>query len=75
MTKTLSFNQVNFHFFSKQSFSDEKYLNAWSLKGNRLKAKEWLEFQIANQGKFYNEHLKNTLDSMQELILHILAIL
>lgn len=64
-----------FIFFSIQSFSDEKYLNAWSLKGSRLNAKEWLEFQIANQGKFYNEHLKNTLDSMQELILHIPAIL
>ena len=67
MTKTLSANQLHFYFFSIQSFSDEKYLNAWSLKGSRLNAKEWLEFQMANQGKFYNEHLKNTLDSMQEL--------
>ncbi|CUU40060.1 hypothetical protein [Helicobacter typhlonius] len=75
MTKTLSANQLHFYFFSIQSFSDEKYLNAWSLKGSRLNAKEWLEFQMANQGKFYNEHLKNTLDSMQGLILHIPAIL
>ncbi|TLD79758.1 hypothetical protein LS70_009625 [Helicobacter sp. MIT 11-5569] len=63
-------NQVHFHFFSKKSFSDEKYLNAWSLKGNRLNAKEWFEFKQANKGNFYNEHLKNTLNAMQELNTH-----
>lgn len=67
MEKNLSFNQVNFHFFSTESFSDEKYLNAWSLKGSRLNAKEWFAFKHENKGKFYNEHLKNTLESMQNI--------
>ncbi|EAJ6685238.1 hypothetical protein E6R55_08355, partial [Campylobacter coli] len=55
------------HLFSTKTFSDEKYLNAWSLKGNRLNLQEWLEFKKANENNFYNKHLENTLKAMQEL--------
>ncbi|EAJ4628848.1 hypothetical protein [Campylobacter coli] len=67
MKQTLSANQVSFHLFSTKTFSDEKYLNAWSLKGNRLNLQEWLEFKKANENNFYNKHLENTLKAMQEL--------
>ncbi|TXE79365.1 hypothetical protein FPD46_06885, partial [Campylobacter peloridis] len=50
-----------------KTFSDEKYLNAWSLKGNRLNLQEWLSFKKANENNFYNKHLENTLKAMQEL--------
>ncbi|MFY4691595.1 hypothetical protein ACOTVD_11260, partial [Campylobacter jejuni] len=67
MKQTLSANQVSFHLLSKKTFSDEKYLNAWSLKGNRLNLQEWLSFKKANENNFYNKHLENTLKAMQEL--------
>lgn len=67
MKQTLSANQVSFYLFSTKTFSDEKYLNAWSLKGNRLNAKDWFEFKKANENNFYNKHLENTLKAMQEL--------
>lgn len=67
MKQTLSANQVSFHLLSKKTFSDEKYLNAWSLKGNRLNLQEWLDFKKANENNFYNKHLENTLKAMQEL--------
>ncbi|EKK0865517.1 hypothetical protein AB5F78_001777, partial [Campylobacter coli] len=66
-TQNISANQVSFHLFSTKTFSDEKYLNAWSLKGNRLNLQEWLEFKKANENNFYNKHLENTLKAMQEL--------
>ncbi|EGS7071362.1 hypothetical protein I4S70_001737, partial [Campylobacter coli] len=65
-TQNISANQVSFHLFSTKTFSDEKYLNAWSLKGNRLNLQEWLEFKKANENNFYNKHLENTLKAMQE---------
>ncbi|HIC7021378.1 TPA: hypothetical protein ACW347_001442 [Campylobacter jejuni] len=43
MKQTLSSNRVSFYLFSTKTFSDEKYLNAWSLKGERLNAKDWFE--------------------------------
>lgn len=67
MKQTLSANQVSFHLLSKKTFSDEKYLNAWSLKGNRLNLQEWLDFKKANENNFYNKHLENTLKAIQEL--------
>ncbi|EKH0716046.1 hypothetical protein O6E67_001859, partial [Campylobacter coli] len=66
MKQTLSSNRVSFYLFSTKTFSDEKYLNAWSLKGERLNAKDWFEFKQANKDKFYNKHLENTLKAMQE---------
>ncbi|MCW1687327.1 hypothetical protein OLT29_08925 [Campylobacter jejuni] len=63
----LSANRVSFYLFSTKTFSDEKYLNAWSLKGERLNAKDWFELKQANKDKFYNKHLNNTLKAMQEL--------
>lgn len=66
MKQTLSSNRVSFYLFSTKTFSDEKYLNAWSLKGERLNAKDWFEFKQANKDKFYNKHLENTLKTMQE---------
>ncbi|EII0245117.1 hypothetical protein OL277_001925, partial [Campylobacter coli] len=54
MKQTLSSNRVSFYLFSTKTFSDEKYLNAWSLKGERLNAKDWFEFKQANKDKFYN---------------------
>ncbi|XAK45954.1 hypothetical protein AAID91_05030 [Campylobacter coli] len=66
MKQTLSANRVSFHLLSTKTFSDEKYLNAWSLKGERLNAKDWFEFKQANENNFYNKHLENTLKAMQE---------
>ncbi|TKX28471.1 hypothetical protein [Campylobacter aviculae] len=65
-TQSVSINQVSFHLLSKKTFSDEKYLNAWSLKGNRLNLQEWLDFKKVNENNFYNKHLENTLKAMQE---------
>ncbi|MFY4727291.1 hypothetical protein [Campylobacter jejuni] len=65
-TQNISANQVSFHLLSKKTFSDEKYLNAWSLKGNRLNLQDWLDFKKANENNFYNKHLENTLKAMQE---------
>ncbi|EIT8308424.1 hypothetical protein L3L70_001769, partial [Campylobacter coli] len=48
-TQNISANQISFHLFSTKTFSDEKYLNAWSLKGNRLNLQEWFEFKKANE--------------------------
>ncbi|EIG8835564.1 hypothetical protein LGD35_001850, partial [Campylobacter coli] len=48
-TQNISANQISFHLFSTKTFSDEKYLNAWSLKGERLNAKDWFEFKQANK--------------------------
>lgn len=67
MKLILSSNQVSFNLFSTKSFSDEKYLNAWSLKGERLNAKEWLSFKQNNKGSFYNKHLEETLNAMSGL--------
>ncbi|MCV3394510.1 hypothetical protein L8U04_08170 [Campylobacter sp. IFREMER_LSEM_CL908] len=67
MKQTLSANQISFHLLSKKTFSDEKYLDAWSLKGNRLNLQEWLDFKKANENNFYNKHLENTLKAIQEL--------
>ncbi|EIF1381078.1 hypothetical protein MMX02_001847, partial [Campylobacter coli] len=54
-TQNISANQISFYLFSTKTFSDEKYLNAWSLKGERLNAKDWFEFKQANKDKFYNK--------------------
>lgn len=67
MKQNISANQISFCLFSTKTFSDEKYLNAWNLKGNRLNLQEWLDFKKANVNKFYNKHLENTLKAMQEL--------
>ncbi|ENT7343303.1 hypothetical protein ACFF54_001768 [Campylobacter coli] len=43
MKQTLSSNRVSFYLFSTKTFSDEKYLNAWSLKGERLNCKGYFK--------------------------------
>lgn len=65
-TQNISANRVSFHLLSTKTFSDEKYLNTWSLKGERLNAKDWFEFKKVNENNFYNKHLENTLKAMQE---------
>ncbi|OEW02937.1 MULTISPECIES: hypothetical protein [Campylobacter] len=67
MKQNISANQVSFYLFSTKTFSDEKYLDAWSLKGNRLNSQDWFEFKQANKGSFYNKHLNDTLKAMQKL--------
>lgn len=70
MLEIITANQVHFHFFSTQTFSSEKYYNAWSLKGERLEMQEWFAFREANRGSFYNQHLENTLDAIRDLKAH-----
>ncbi|MBK1963639.1 hypothetical protein [Campylobacter novaezeelandiae] len=60
-------NQISFLFFSKNSFSDEKNLKAWSLNSHRLDMREWFEFKNQNLGKFYNVNLEKILNALMQL--------
>ncbi|WP_200217301.1 hypothetical protein [Campylobacter sp. 2018MI34] len=60
-------NQISFLFFSKNSFSDDKNLKAWSLDSHRFDMKEWFDFKNQNLGKFYNINLEKILNTLMKL--------
>ena len=65
--KLLKFNRVNIGIYSTDSFSDEKLLNNFSLKGLRLSSDEYYDYKHENTDLLYNARLEEVLKTLRDL--------